>query len=127
MVNKEVVVSTEFKTHTKKAITAIILFAFVYFLIFIFSLALTVLCVYGGVLLIITVPRLITIALGLGLASLGFLVLFFLLKFIFKKNKIDRSHLTEISESDQHPYFMIPTFGACFYLLKRIYKSVSVW
>lgn len=105
MVNKEVAVSTEFKAQTKKAITAIILFAFVYFIIFICSLALTALCVFGGVTLIITVPRLITIALGIGLASLGFLVMFFLLKFLFKRNKTDRSHLTEISEKDQPELF----------------------
>ncbi|WP_341215023.1 M48 family metallopeptidase [uncultured Wocania sp.] len=105
MINKNVELSAEFKTQTKKAITSIVIFAIVYFIIFVLALGLTALCVFGGVSLIVTVPRLITIALGVGLASLGFLVIFFLLKFIFKKNKIDRSHLTEISETDEPELF----------------------
>ncbi|WOD43610.1 M48 family metallopeptidase [Hwangdonia lutea] len=105
MINKDVALSTEFKTQTKKAITSIVIFAIVYFIIFVLALGLTAFCVYFGVMLIVTVPGLVTIALGLGLASLGFLVTFFLLKFIFKKNKIDRSHLTEITESEQPELF----------------------
>src|SRR5690606_32387706 len=40
--------------------------------------------------------------LGIGLAGLGVMVLFFLFKFLFKRQKIDRSGLIEITEKE-HP------------------------
>ena len=49
----------------------------------------------------------ITIALGIGLASLGILVLFFLVKFIFSSHKVDRSHLHEISKTDEPRLFKL--------------------
>lgn len=71
----------------------------------ILAVGMTALCVYGGVMLAISFPGFFTIALGIGLASLGVLVLFFLLKFIFKSHKIDRSHLMEINEEDEPKLF----------------------
>ncbi|MDC6365692.1 MULTISPECIES: M48 family metalloprotease [Flavobacteriaceae] len=95
----------EFKSNTSKAIISIVFFAIVYAIIFLLAIALTTICVYGGVMLVISAPRFITIALGIGLASLGFLILFFLIKFIFKSHKIDRSHLVEITENDEPELF----------------------
>jgi Zn-dependent protease with chaperone function len=71
----------------------------------VFAVGLTVLCVYGGIMLITIRPMLLTIALGIGLASLGVLVLFFLIKFIFKSHKVDRSHLVEIRKADEPKLF----------------------
>ncbi|WP_250435044.1 M48 family metallopeptidase [Hanstruepera flava] len=108
MIQKEVSLSNEFKTQTTKAITSIIIFAFVYLLTFFLAIGLTVLCVYGAISLVAAHPRFFTLALGVGLASIGFLVLFFLLKFLFKKNKKDRGHLLEIKKVDQpHLFEMI--------------------
>lgn len=129
MNKKEVQLSPEFKSHTTKAITSILVFFIVYFLIFALALGLTALCAYGGVMLIIAYPRLITVALGIGLASLGFLVIVFLLKFIFKGNKIDRSHLFEITEKSEPVLFkmihqIVEEVGTSF--PKKIYLSTEV-
>mgnify|MGYP000430154229 FL=1 len=97
--------SREFKTQTTKAIASILLFALIYLVLFILAIGLTALCIYSGILLIVTIPRLITIALGLGLASLGILILIFLLKFLFKSHKVDRSHLLEIKKTDEPELF----------------------
>jgi len=98
-------VSKNFKKMTGKAIFAIVLFIIVYIALLSLSIALTALCVVGGFMLIIAKPMLLTIGLGIGLASLGFFILFFLFKFLFKKHKIDRSHLTEITAVDEPKLF----------------------
>jgi hypothetical protein len=61
--------------------------------------------VAGGIGLIILKPMLVTIGLGIGLAGLGVMVVVFLVKFIFKRHKADRSGLIEISETDQPRLF----------------------
>ena len=129
MIKDQVQLSVGFKTQTKKAITAIGIFTFVYILLFVCALGLTALCVYGGIMLVVAVPRFITIALGIGLASTGFLVIFFLLKFIFKTNKVDRAHLTEITEKDQPKLFImiheiVAEVGTTF--PKKVYLSPEV-
>ena len=126
---KDITPSKEFKAHTKKAVASIILFAFVYILLFAMALALTAACVYGGIMLVITIPRFITIALGLGLAGMGFLILIFLLKFIFKSHKTDRSHLIEIKKSDEPKIFdmingIVNEVGTSF--PKKVYLSADV-
>lgn len=129
MIKKTVELSPEFKSHAGKAIAAIVVFFIVYILLFIFALVLTAICVYGGVILIISFPGLLTVLVGLGLASVGFFVLFFLFKFLFKTNKLDRSHLYEISEKDEPDLFnmitqIVKEVGTTF--PKRIYLSSEV-
>src|SRR5690606_39090597 len=104
-------------------------FILTYLLMLILALGLTVLCVYGGIMLIAIRPMFITIALGIGLASLGVLVLFFLLKFIFKSHKVDRSHLTEIKQADEPKLFkmiddIVKEVGTNF--PKKVYLSNDV-
>lgn len=98
-------VSTNFKKMTTKAIISIAVFLIVYILLLLLAVSLTVLCVFLGVNIIIAKPIFFTIALGIGLASFGFFILGFLFKFIFKKHKIDRSHLTEITEETEPKLF----------------------
>ncbi len=98
-------VSTNFKKMTTKAIISIAVFLIVYILLLLLGVSLTVLCVFLGVKIIIAKPMFFTIALGIGLASFGFFILGFLFKFIFKKHKIDRSHLTEITEETEPKLF----------------------
>jgi Zn-dependent protease with chaperone function len=129
MTKIEVKVSPEFKAQTTKAIISINLFILTYLLMLIFAVGLTVLCVYGGIMLIATRPMLITIALGIGLASSGILVLFFLLKFIFKSNKVNRSHLVEITKKEEPKLFslieeIVTEVGTVF--PKKIYLSSDV-
>jgi Zn-dependent protease with chaperone function len=102
---KEIKISPEFKTQTTKAVLSITLFVLTYLLMLVLAIGLTVLCVYGGIMLIVSFPKFFTLALGIGLASLGVLVLFFLLKFIFKSHKVDRSHLTEIKQAGEPKLF----------------------
>lgn len=129
MISKNIKLSPEFKIQTTKAIASIVVFVLVYMLIFIIAIAITALCVYGGIMIAITIPRLFGIALGIGLASLGFLVLFFLLKFLFKSNRIDRSHLHEITKDDQPELFrliseIVEDVGTSF--PKKVYLSADV-
>lgn len=104
---KNIEVSSAFKHQTIKAILAIILFILSYLLMFVFAVLLTVILVYIGIALISFSPSFITIILGLGLASLGFLVMFFLLKFIFNSNQVDLSHLIEIKKTDEPKLFLL--------------------
>ncbi len=105
MTKNRIELSPEFKKQTSKAVASIVLFALTYLLLFILAVGLTAICIYGGIMLIVTVPRIITIALGIGLASFGILILIFLLKFLFKSHKVDRSHLVEIKKSDEPELF----------------------
>ncbi len=98
-------VSPTFKKMTTKAVVTIILFILVYLLLLLSAIGLTVLCVLGGVRLFMAHPSFVTIALGIGLASLGFFVLIFLFKFLFKQHKTDRSHLIEISQNEEPALF----------------------
>ena len=126
---KEIKISPEFKTQTTKAVLSITLFIITYLLMLVLALGLTMLCVYGGIMLIAIRPMFITIALGIGLASLGILVLFFLLKFIFKSHKVDRSHLTEIKQADEPKLYkmiddIVNEVGTNF--PKKVYLSTDV-
>ncbi|MDI1307262.1 MAG: M48 family metalloprotease [bacterium] len=98
-------VSNNFKKMTAKAIVSIALFILSYILLLILGIGLTILSVIGGIAIIMAKPMLATLALGIGLASLGFFVVVFLFKFIFKKHKIDRSHLTEITKDEEPKLF----------------------
>jgi Zn-dependent protease with chaperone function len=98
-------VSNNFKKVTTKAIISIALFLIVYILLLAVAVALTIFSVIGGFYIIAAKPMVITIGLGLGLASLGFFILAFLFKFIFKKHKIDRSQLTEITAQTEPQLF----------------------
>jgi Zn-dependent protease with chaperone function len=129
MTISEIKLSSKFKTQTTKAIFSIALFTFTYLFIFLLALGFTALCVFLGVMLIVTLPRFITIALGIGLASLGFLILIFLLKFVFKSHKVNRSHFIEISKTDEPELFclideIVSAVGTRF--PKKVYLSAEV-
>lgn len=98
-------VSKNFKKMTIKSIFAIVLFVITYLLLLLSAIVITILCIAGGIALIALKPMVITIGLGVGLASLGVFVLIFLFKFLFKKHKIDRSHLIEINKTDEPQLF----------------------
>ncbi|WP_422361058.1 M48 family metalloprotease [Reichenbachiella sp.] len=129
MLKKEVKVSSGFKSQTSKAIVSIVFFAFIYILLLLLTIALTAVSIYGGLMLVALKPTFITIALGIGLASLGILVLIFLLKFIFKSHKVDRSHLIEITEREEPELFaliqdLVNEVGTSF--PKKVYLSADV-
>lgn len=129
MIKTDIKTSAGFKTQTFKAITSIVLFFITYVAMLALAVGLTALCIYAGLMLIAIKPMFITIALGIGLASLGVLVLFFLLKFVFKSNKVDRSHLTEIKKAEEPQLFkliedIVQQVGTRF--PKKVYLSAQV-
>ncbi|WP_298139656.1 M48 family metallopeptidase [Flavobacterium sp.] len=98
-------ISNNFKKMTTKAIVSIVLFLIVYILLLLLAIGLTIASVIGGFYIITFKLNAITIGFGIGLASLGFFILAFLFKFIFKKHKTDLSHLTEITEKTEPKLF----------------------
>jgi len=129
MQTKEIKVSPEFISHTKKAIVAIILFAIVYILLVSAVVFVTIMSLYGALMIIMIYPSFITGALGIGLAGLGVSILFFIIKFIFRSTKIDRSHLVEIHAKDEPELFemiddIVKQVGTNF--PKKIYLSSDV-
>lgn len=122
-------VSDAFKKMAKKAIFAIILFIFIYLVLALLATALTVGCIVGGIAIIVTIPSLLGILLGIGLAGLGLFIFIFLFKFIFKSNKVDRSHLVEIYKTDEPKLFrfieeIVNEAGTDF--PKKVYLSAEV-
>ncbi len=105
MQKNKIELSQGFKIQTTKAVASLALFAFTYLLLFILAIGLTALCIYVGIMLVVAFPKFTTIVLGLGLASFAMLILIFLIKFLFKSHKIDRSHLLEIKQTDEPELF----------------------
>ena len=129
MKSKEIKLSAEFKSQATKAIVAICIFVFTYLTILLLAVGFTILCIMGGIYIIAAKPMILTIALGIGLASLGVLVLIFLLKFIFKSHTVDRSHLIEINEQQEPKLFsmiqeIVKEVGTSF--PKKVYLSADV-
>ncbi len=121
--------SLAFKSEVRKVLISIALFILVYILLMGAAIGLALLTGFGGVLLIAAYPSFITLMLGLGLMGLGIMVLIFLVKFLFRKVHVDRSHLTEIKKKDQPELFafikkLTDEVGAPF--PKRIYLSADV-
>lgn len=126
---KEVQLTREFKVQTTKAITGILFFIISYVLILLLAFVLTGLCIAGGIALISARPMVLTIALGIGLGSVGVLIVIFLLKFMFTSHQTDRSHLLEITESDEPRLFemirdIVQEVGTSF--PKKVYLSSEV-
>lgn len=94
-----------FRREVFKVLLSILFFIAVYFVLVAAAFLLAFLCGYGGIMLIIHLPKLITLIIGVGLIGVGVMVVFFLFKFLGKRNNVDRSHLTEIRERDQPELF----------------------
>ena len=83
--------SAAFKKEVVRVMTSVFLFFIVYVILIILAMALAAASVYGGFMLIISVPKVITVMVGIGLMGLGILVFFFLIKFMFAVSKVDQS------------------------------------
>lgn len=97
--------SASFKREAIKMLGGILFFIFVYLVLVAAAFGLAALCAIGGIGLVVLKPTFITLMLGLGLAGLGVMVVFFLVKFLFKKHKVDRSGLIEIKQHEQPRLF----------------------
>lgn len=98
-------VSQDFRKKAKAAVSSIVVFIFVYFLIFLFTVVLALACIAGGIWLIAAKPMFLTLMIGIGLAATGLFVFYFIIKFLFKKHINDRSYLTEIKRSEEPELF----------------------
>lgn len=121
--------SEEFKKEVIKVAGSILLFILLYLILMILATALAVLAGLGGIMLISAKPSLITLMIGLGMVGLGIMVLYFLIKFLFAENKVDRSGLEEVKKSEQPELFafiekLTLEIGAPF--PKKIYFSADV-
>lgn len=94
-------ISEKFKKQATKAIFSILLFVLVYLILLLISIALFVASIYSAVFIIGAKPSFFTLMLGLGLVAVGFFIVFFMLKFIFKKNETDNSAFTEININEE--------------------------
>ena len=107
MTEQDIKLTREFQLHTTRAILAIVFFSLSYLVILLLAMAITALSVYAGISLIVARPMFVTIALGIGLSSMGVLILIFLLKFAFKAHKVDRSHLLEVKKAEEPELFAL--------------------
>jgi Zn-dependent protease with chaperone function len=98
-------VSDQFKDKTIKAVVAIVIFIIVYIALLIMAIGLTGFCMWIGYKFITLRITTVTILGGIGIASLGVFVLYFLFKFMFSRHKVDRSHLVEITKEDEPKLF----------------------
>ena len=101
----EIEISQKFKTQIVKTILSILLFVVIYVALLGLSLALAAGCLFFAFFLVTSYFSIFTVLIGFGIAVFGLLVLFFLLKFMFKINKRDRSHLLEITRQDEGELF----------------------
>lgn len=121
--------SSTFKQEVSKVLLAILFFIAVYLVLMAAAIGLAFLCSAAGILLAASVLNVFTLMIGLGLVGLGVMVIFFLLKFLFKRNKADRSHLIELKEADQPELFAFVkalTEETQSRFPKRIYVSAEV-
>lgn len=104
---KDIEISAEFKSQATKASASIFFFIITYILLLCASVGITALSIYAGFTLIVLKPSFGTLILGVGLGSNGFLIFSFLIKFLFKSHKMDRSHLREVTQEEQPELFQL--------------------
>ena len=97
--------SPAFKNEVVKVAASIVFFILFYLVMVSLALGFAALCAFAGYSLMVAKPQFFTLMIGLGLAGLGVMVAFFMLKFIFKSNQTDRSNMLELQETDQPELF----------------------
>ncbi|GGB07453.1 M48 family metallopeptidase [Mucilaginibacter rubeus] len=121
--------SKAFKNRVYIAVSAIILFIICYLLLFLGSLAIAIAFGYIGVAFIVLHPAFITLVVGAALILSGLMLVYFVIKFIFKRTRVDYSDMIEIT-ADQHPalfeFISKITIEAQAPRPKRIYLSADV-
>lgn len=98
-------ISPSFKKQTTNAVLGIVFFILFYFALVLLGIALTVGCLYAGFQIIALKITFITLILGVGVASIGVLILIFLVKFLFTSNNTDLSAYTEVTRQQEPKLF----------------------
>ncbi|WP_288243305.1 M48 family metallopeptidase [uncultured Chryseobacterium sp.] len=107
MTNNLPPISPAYRTKLISAIISISVFFIVYFVLILISLALIFLLGYGAVKIIALHANYLTLVLALGLFSIGLIVFYFLIKFIFIKNTYSTRHLIEVDRNKQPELFAL--------------------
>lgn len=107
MTNNLPPVSNAYQYKLISAIASISIFFIIYFLLILVSLGLIFLLGYGAVKIIALHANYLTVVLALGLFSIGLVVFYFLIKFIFIKNGYSTRHLIEVDRRNQPELFAI--------------------
>ncbi|MEO3403737.1 M48 family metallopeptidase [Mucilaginibacter sp. CAU 1740] len=121
--------SKAFQKHVYLSIGAILLFIICYLLLFLGAIGIAIVFGYLGVFVIQLRATFITLALGVALILSGLMLVYFVIKFIFKRTHIDRSDLVEITQTDEPALFDFiykVTAEAGAPKPKRIYLSAEV-
>lgn len=96
--------SMTFRAQVSKVAGMVLLFAVVYFVLLLAGIALAIFCSYIGLMLIALKPSLWTILIGVGVAGLGLMVFYFLVKFMLVPKK-NENQSEEIFEEDYPQLF----------------------
>ncbi len=99
-------VTPEFQKQAMWAIASIVLFVVVYILLLLATILVSITCVLAG-LSFLTHLYFLSILLGLGIISLGLFLLFFMVKFVFSRHRVDRSHLHEVTRAQEPALFAL--------------------
>jgi Zn-dependent protease with chaperone function len=97
--------SAAFKKEVQKVMGSIFLFFLVYIILIILALALAAGCVMLGIGVMGASGHIIGIIAGVGIMSIGIMVVIFLIKFIFSVKKVDETGMTQVKEADQPELF----------------------
>lgn len=107
MTNNLPPISPAYQSKLTSAIVSISIFFAVYFILILTSLFLIFLLGYGAINLVALNGNYFTVVIALGLVSIGFIVFYFLIKFIFIKNTISNKHLIEVDQKNQPELFAL--------------------
>lgn len=103
--NKNIEISKEFKDTATKAIISIIIFLLFYITILSASIYGVWLAIQAGMAIMSNRPTFGSLFIGILIMGFAGSILFFLIKFIFKSNKYDRSKYIEITKEDEPKLF----------------------
>ena len=107
MTNNLPPISKAYRSKLISASVSILVFFTVYFILILISLGLIFLLGYAAVKIIALHANYLTLLLALGLFSIGLVVFYFLIKFIFIKNSYSSRHLIEVDRKSQPELFSI--------------------
>ncbi len=103
----KIIISTAFRRQARKAIAGVILFIVAYVTMLLAALALGAVCLLAAARLVSADFNIFSMLVGLSLAVFGLMIFVFLLKFVLGKHKADRSHLSEVMETDEPRLFAL--------------------
>ncbi|MHA4895907.1 M48 family metalloprotease [Pedobacter sp. PWIIR3] len=101
-------VSENFRRMAVKSVLSIVLFLATYVVMIILGLGVIALCGLIAYTIVMLKAMSITVMVAIGFLGMGFLIFYFLIKFVFSSaKKMDRSHLLEIKEQQQPELFKL--------------------